>query len=102
MSRSPLSTREVELQIDDGPRMTATLDDKRPARTRSRARSEFAWRFWTLDWGKPAAGAHTIRSRAFDVNGNVPPAPDDPYLASNGGGVVGVCIVASVSRSLAR
>jgi DMSO/TMAO reductase YedYZ molybdopterin-dependent catalytic subunit len=73
---------EVEVQIDDGPWLTATLHDKRPHRHGSRARSEFAWRFWTLQWGKPAAGEHTIRSRAFDVNGNVQPAPDDPYLAS--------------------
>ena len=34
------------------------------------------------DWGKPAAGEYTIRSRASDVDGNVQPAPDDPYLAS--------------------
>jgi DMSO/TMAO reductase YedYZ molybdopterin-dependent catalytic subunit len=73
---------EVEVQIDDGPWMTATLDDRRSPRTRSRTRSEFAWRFWPLAWGKPAAGEHTIRSRAFDVDGNVQPAPDDPYLAS--------------------
>ena len=30
----------------------------------------------------PAPGEHTIRSRAFDVDGNVQPAPDDPFLAS--------------------
>jgi hypothetical protein len=35
----------------------------------------------TLHWGKPAAGEHSIRSRAFDVDGNVQRAPDDPYLA---------------------
>jgi DMSO/TMAO reductase YedYZ molybdopterin-dependent catalytic subunit len=73
---------EVEVQIDGGPWMTAMLVDKPPRRSKSRARSEFAWRFWTLDWGNPAAGEHTIRSRAFDINGNVQPAPDDPYLAS--------------------
>jgi DMSO/TMAO reductase YedYZ molybdopterin-dependent catalytic subunit len=72
---------EVEVQIDDAPWMTATLANKPPRRSNSRARSEFAWRFWTLDWGKPAAGEHTIRSRAFDINGNVQPPPDDPYLA---------------------
>jgi hypothetical protein len=42
-----------------------------------------------------------LRARAFDVNSYVEHAPDDPYMASKGGGV-GVCIVASVSRSLAR
>jgi DMSO/TMAO reductase YedYZ molybdopterin-dependent catalytic subunit len=72
---------EVEVRIDDGPWMTAELQDP-PSRTRSRARSEFAWRFWTLDWGRPAPGEHRITSRAFDVDGNLQPPPDDPYLAS--------------------
>ena len=72
----------VEVKLDDGPWMDARLDDHRPRTKRSHARSEFAWRFWTLDWGKPAAGEHTIASRAFDTNGNVQPAPDDSYLAS--------------------
>ena len=72
---------EVEVQIDGGPWMTARLDDHAPHARRSRARSEFAWRFWTLKWGRPAAGDHTITSRAFDVDGNLQPAPDDPQLA---------------------
>ena len=44
-------------------------------------RGGFAWTFWTFDWGTPAAGEHTVRSRAFDVDGKVQPAPDDPFLA---------------------
>ena len=68
---------EVEVQIDGGRWRTAELDDRR-----RRNDSGFAWRFWTFDWGKPTAGEHTVRSRAFDVDGNVQPAPDDPYLAS--------------------
>jgi DMSO/TMAO reductase YedYZ molybdopterin-dependent catalytic subunit len=67
---------EVEVQVDDGDWMTAELDDRRSRR------GDFAWRFWTLPWGRPAAGEHTIRSRAYDVEGNVQPAPDDPYLAA--------------------
>jgi hypothetical protein len=31
--------------------------------------------------GAPLSREHRIRSRAFDVDGNVQPAPDDPYLA---------------------
>jgi hypothetical protein len=62
--------------------MTAELDDRRRRKGGSRDRDGFAWRFWTFHWGKPAAGEHTIRSRAFDVDGNVQPATDDPYLAS--------------------
>ena len=52
-----------------------------PRKGRSRGRGDFAWRFWSLNWGKPAAGEHTIASRAIDVDGNLQPAPDDPYLA---------------------
>jgi DMSO/TMAO reductase YedYZ molybdopterin-dependent catalytic subunit len=69
----------VEVQVDDGPWIEARLE-RQPFRSR-RSRN-FAWKFWTLRWGRPAAGEHTIRSRAYDVNGNVQPAPDDPYLAS--------------------
>jgi DMSO/TMAO reductase YedYZ molybdopterin-dependent catalytic subunit len=72
---------EVEVQIDGGPWMTARLDDHAPRARRSHARSEFSWRFWTLRWGRPAPGEHTITSRAFDVDGNLQPAPDDPQLA---------------------
>jgi hypothetical protein len=43
---------------------------------------EFAWSFWTFDWGTPARGEHTVRSRARDLDGNLQPAPDDPFLAS--------------------
>src|SRR3954466_13826041 len=53
---------EVEVQIDDGPWMTATLDDRHHRSGRSSRHKGFAWRFWTLPWGRPAAGEHTIRS----------------------------------------
>lgn len=66
----------VEVQIDGGPWIAAKLDD-RPPRSRS-----YSWRFWALDLGRPIPGEHRIRSRAFDVEGNVQPAPDDPYLIS--------------------
>jgi DMSO/TMAO reductase YedYZ molybdopterin-dependent catalytic subunit len=69
---------DVEVQIDDGPWMTARLDE----RHHRHRRRGFAWRFWTLRWHDPTAGEHTIRSRAYDTDGNVQPAPDDPYLAS--------------------
>jgi DMSO/TMAO reductase YedYZ molybdopterin-dependent catalytic subunit len=72
---------EVEVRIDDGPWMTAELHGPPSRRNSSRARGEFAWRFWTLEWGRPAPGEHAITSRAFDVDGNLQPAPDDPYLA---------------------
>src|SRR6266487_27173 len=43
----------VEVQVDDAPWRVAKLD--RPGQ-------EFAWTFWTLDWGTPAPGEHAIRS----------------------------------------
>jgi DMSO/TMAO reductase YedYZ molybdopterin-dependent catalytic subunit len=70
----------VEVQIDNGPWIEARLERHRSQRRRSR--TDFAWTFWRLRWGKPAAGEHTIRSRAFDVDGNVQPAPDDPSIAN--------------------
>jgi DMSO/TMAO reductase YedYZ molybdopterin-dependent catalytic subunit len=63
----------VEVRIDDEPWQPATLSEG--------AGSEFAWTFWELDWGTPAAGEHTVTSRATAVNGEVQPAADDPLLA---------------------
>jgi DMSO/TMAO reductase YedYZ molybdopterin-dependent catalytic subunit len=63
----------VEVRIDDGPWQPATLTQG--------AGAEFAWTFWTFDWGTPAPGEHTITSRAIGVDGQVQPAPDDPFLA---------------------
>ena len=65
-------------EADDGPG-TAEMDRDIAKHTRRRS---YAWKFWRFDWGKPAPGEHKIRSRAFDADGNVQPAPDYPYLAS--------------------
>jgi DMSO/TMAO reductase YedYZ molybdopterin-dependent catalytic subunit len=73
---------EVEVQVDNGRWIAAELDDDSRHKGGSRGRSGFAWRFWTLEWGRLSAGEHTIRSRAFDVDGNMQPAPTDAYLAS--------------------
>jgi DMSO/TMAO reductase YedYZ molybdopterin-dependent catalytic subunit len=67
----------VEVQIDSGGWMPTSMDDVEPQRS-----SRFAWRFWTFDWGTPAPGEHQVRSRAFDVDGNMQPAPSDPAIAS--------------------
>jgi DMSO/TMAO reductase YedYZ molybdopterin-dependent catalytic subunit len=69
----------VEVQIDKGPWRAAKLVRRPHGGRMSR---EFAWTFWRFPWGEPAAGVHSVTSRAFDVNGNLQPAPDDPYLAS--------------------
>lgn len=69
----------MEVQVDDGPWRAARLHRHFSQASGSR---EFAWRFWTLNWGKPAQGEHAIRSRAYGEDGNVQPSPDDPYLTS--------------------
>jgi DMSO/TMAO reductase YedYZ molybdopterin-dependent catalytic subunit len=69
----------LEVSIDNGPWQAATLKIPRPSTTASR---RIAWSFWTLDWGTPSSGEHTITSRAFGVDGNVQPAPEDPFLAA--------------------
>ena len=95
---APISA--VEVQVDDGPWMATRLDRPAPEvegdsdevtstadnsdsfgshRRRSRG---YAWRLWNFHWGTPAPGEHKIRSRAFDIDGNMQPAPNDPFLAS--------------------
>ena len=69
----------VEVRIDDGPWMPATLLGRLPG---GKKQTGFAWRFWEITWGTPLAGEHRITSRAFDVDGNIQPAPEDPFLAS--------------------
>jgi DMSO/TMAO reductase YedYZ molybdopterin-dependent catalytic subunit len=72
----------VQVQIDGGPWLTARLDSSERSASDRRSKRGYAWRFWRLEWSGPTAGEHTIRSRAFDVNGNMQPAPDDAFLAS--------------------
>jgi DMSO/TMAO reductase YedYZ molybdopterin-dependent catalytic subunit len=69
----------VEVRIDNGPWLPARLFG--PV-AHSRNRRGLAWRFWTFGWGMPTTGQHMVTSRAFDADGNVQPAPDDPFLAS--------------------
>src|SRR4051812_1023838 len=71
----------VEAQVDDGPWRPTWLHRRLRGGGHGAHRGN-AWRFWTLDWGTPAPGEHTIRSRAYDAEGHVQPAPTDPYLAS--------------------
>ncbi|MGI8643964.1 MAG: sulfite oxidase [Thermomicrobiales bacterium] len=63
----------VDVRIDDGDWQPATLTEGEG--------SQYAWVFWSLDWETPEAGEHTVTSRATGVNGDVQPAPDDPFLA---------------------
>jgi DMSO/TMAO reductase YedYZ molybdopterin-dependent catalytic subunit len=68
---APIS--KVEVKIDDGPWLEATIDHSEEA--------EFAWKIWYLDWEKPAPGEHTVTSRAIDATGQIQPAMDDPWIA---------------------
>ncbi len=63
----------VEVKIDGGPWMPATIDHSEEA--------EYAWKIWSLDWPTPVPGEHTVTSRAIDTTGLVQPAMDDPIIA---------------------
>ena len=67
---TPIKT--VEVQIDGGPWLPATIDHSR--------RDRYTWRFFTFDWKSPSAGEHRIVSRATDEEGRVQPAADDPAI----------------------
>jgi DMSO/TMAO reductase YedYZ molybdopterin-dependent catalytic subunit len=69
----------VQVRIDNGPWIPATLLGHPPRANKSRG---LAWRFWGIAWGTPAAGEHQITSRAIDIDGSIQPSPDDPFLAS--------------------
>ncbi len=62
----------VEVKIDNGQWMKATIDD---------SRSPYSWRSWHLAQ-MLAPGEHTITSRAIDKSGKIQPAMDDPLIAT--------------------
>ena len=62
----------VEVRIDDGPWLPATIDRTEEA--------PFAWRIWHMDWPNPAPGEHRVTSRAIDTAGGIQPAMDDPWI----------------------
>ncbi|MDP8922350.1 MAG: sulfite oxidase, partial [Chloroflexota bacterium] len=64
----------VDVQVDDGPWMPATITEG--------AGAEFAWKFWSLPWPDAAPGEHAITSRATDTGGTVQPAMTDPQIAN--------------------
>jgi len=65
---------KVEVKIDDGPWQAAVLDKTNVRR--------FSWRFWSLDWTDAEPGEHSITARAFDTEGNIQPAANDPLIAN--------------------
>jgi DMSO/TMAO reductase YedYZ molybdopterin-dependent catalytic subunit len=67
------SVVRVEVQIDAGPWVAATID--------RREQADFAWKLWSLEWANATPGEHAITSRAVDTQGNVQPAMEDPRIA---------------------
>src|SRR5207249_3630657 len=64
--------RSVEIRIDDGRWMAATLERHQTAK--------YAWTFFDFAWKNPTVGEHTVVSRAVDREGRVQPAADDPEI----------------------
>jgi len=64
----------VEVSVDGGGWQAATLEEGMG--------DTFAWTLWSLPWGTPAGGEHTITSRAIDAEGNMQPAMDDASIAN--------------------
>ena len=60
--------RSVEIRLDDGPWQPARMD---------RNNTKYSWKLYTYEFTAPAAGDHTIVSRATDVNGAVQPEEAD-------------------------
>jgi hypothetical protein len=64
----------VDVQIDQGPWLAATIDRGEDA--------EHAWKLWSLDWETPSSGEHSITSRAVDTVGRPQPSMNDPHIAN--------------------
>ena len=64
--------KAVELKVDDGEWMSATIDDSH--------QEPYTWRFWTIDWKDAKPGEHTLVSRAVDAKANIQPTSEDPAI----------------------
>jgi len=64
----PNPIKAVEVRVDDGPWVEAVLDSQR---------EKYAWTLWSYDWKDPAAGEHTLVSRAVDSGGAVQPTVEE-------------------------
>ena len=58
----------IEVQIDDGPWVRATLDERN---------TRYSWQLFTYRWEGATPGEHTVTSRAIDTNGGVQPEQAD-------------------------
>jgi DMSO/TMAO reductase YedYZ molybdopterin-dependent catalytic subunit len=64
----------VDVQIDQGPWLAATIDRSEDA--------EHAWKLWSLDWEPSSPGEHSITSRVVDTAGRSQPSMSDPDIAN--------------------
>ena len=64
--------QRIEVKIDDGPWLPATI--------RRTQEAKYAWKFFSFDWRQPAAGEHRVVSRAIDIEGRAQPDADDPEI----------------------
>ncbi len=62
--------KSVEVKVDEGPWLTATLD---PAT----AKEKYSWKLFTYTWTGATAGEHTLVSRVTDARGQVQPTEKD-------------------------
>ena len=64
---TPLKT--VEIKIDNGAWMPVTMDPQTTAK--------YGWKLFNYTWKAPAAGEHTLVSRATDAKGYVQPTEEE-------------------------
>jgi DMSO/TMAO reductase YedYZ molybdopterin-dependent catalytic subunit len=64
----------VEVKVDDGPWMPATIEEG--------VGSDFAWKLWSIVWANATPGEHTVTSRATDITGDIQPDMADPRIAT--------------------
>ena len=58
----------VEVQIDGGPWLEASIDERR---------GDSAWLLWSTHWKDPAPGEHILVSRAINDRGDIQPTPKE-------------------------
>ena len=61
--------KSVEVKVDEGPWQAATLDPS--------TKDKYGWKLFTYQWKGATPGAHTLVSRATDVNGKVQPTAQE-------------------------
>jgi hypothetical protein len=61
------------VKVDDGPWQPAKLD--------AEPKSQFCWRFFSIDLGSLPPGKHKVVSRGIDANGRIQPAAEDDEIA---------------------